>query len=113
MDKPFPILRLSCLTYFHILLKLPKHMGFHNQHVCYQLALIKVQELRSCHYTQGPPIRQGFWGLESGWACEIKVRLKGGEEGKELGRGQSSGGAGGSEGGTVCEELQARVSGHL
>lgn len=38
MDKPFPILRLSCLTYFHIFLKLPTHMGFHNQHVCSQLA---------------------------------------------------------------------------
>lgn len=64
------------------------------------LTLIKVRELTSCHYTLGPPIRQDFWCLESGWVCEIKVRLKGGEEGKELGRGQSSGGVGRSKGGT-------------
>lgn len=45
MDKPFPIPRLSYLTYFHILLKLPKHMGFHNQHACSLLTLIKVEKL--------------------------------------------------------------------
>ncbi|EDM11901.1 rCG47968, isoform CRA_b [Rattus norvegicus] len=39
------------------------------------LTLIKVRELTSCHYTLGPPIRQDFWCLESGWVCEIKLGL--------------------------------------